>query len=567
MSEKQPYPAACEDYDEDAGQEVPDTRHSASTRHHERSKPSRDKKTSSRSKKTPVDDAPPPSPRMTRPPSSSKAARKVEVVEDRSRKEKESRRKSAIEGGHKRSSSRQPSSREKEHTRRDDDPAYYGVRTQTSTQISPTKAIPIRPRPSPVATQSHGGGRPTSYSGSPYIDNPRAAPPLSHSAYSHHHRPSLSVGRSQPPPSPSHQSYAVHPPIQTDYFGSQPNNRTLAQRFDPPGSTSSAYGIRESVMRSSLPGSYPRQEDDGYGSAAEGAVMSNRRASIREPSRASLMKAEEDISRMPPPVLRPNIRQRAATEYSEARSPARTRHYAETHEYHEEALRRDPKRSSATYDLGRSTADYRLETANKGRRRQSYYGQSTSTGSSGTGYEDKFASAKAYQQDVAGEPVALTAELLKKQRRQAGSSHGTKSSDSRSRDESDYRRSATTRTTRSGSDGNNDNLTIKVNGQAHLVIGEARLELGQDGGEIHINRQSSLRNGSEKSNSEYGGPRRLDERKPRLEARPSGLSRMGSTNRSDGYGKRSSYSAAPRQHYEYYDDDDDASSYTDSNYF
>jgi hypothetical protein len=77
-----------------------------------------------------------------------------------------------------------------------------------------------------------------------------------------------------------------------------------------------------------------------------------------------------------------------------------------------------------------------------------------------------------------------------------------------------------------------ENVTIKVTGgQARVTIDGAQIDCN-DGGEIEIRREKSLkgsqstRGGSEWSNSEYGGSgqRRIDDRKSRVD-RPAGQSR------------------------------------------
>ncbi|CAG8974689.1 hypothetical protein HYALB_00006424 [Hymenoscyphus albidus] len=184
---------------------------------------------------------------------------------------------------------------------------------------------------------------------------------------------------------------------------------------------------------------------------------------------------------------------------------------------------RQPKH--AYDDMVTDLAEMNIETANNSRRRRSsVYGTSTThsepkASTKQSGYEDKIRQAANYQEDVAGPNIPLTAEVLKKQekqRRKAGSSQSTKSS--HSRDESDYKKSVTTRTTRSGSGDNDENLTIKLKGTTRLIVGGAQIEC--DGGEIEIKRQGSMRNGSERSISEYGGPTRgqqqIDDRRSRV---------------------------------------------------
>jgi len=185
----------------------------------------------------------------------------------------------------------------------------------------------------------------------------------------------------------------------------------------------------------------------------------------------------------------------------------------------------------------------RIEPANTGRRRQSWYeGASSGTGTgASSAYEDKLNSAANYQEDVGGPTVPLTAEVLRRQqRREAGSSRSTKSS--ASRDESDYKKSATTRTTRSGSGGDDENVTIKVTGQARVMVGGAQIDC-TDGGAIEIKRNQRLgRTGSERSNSEFGdkyGDRRIEDRQSRV-TRPSARSRISSQS-GESYTRRPQY--------------------------
>jgi hypothetical protein len=241
---------------------------------------------------------------------------------------------------------------------------------------------------------------------------------------------------------------------------------------------------------------------------------------------------DRDRETMPPPP-RPGILRNRTTEYHpDTSSVPDPSPYPPTYREPSSA-RRAPSshRNSVSYDLGLETERVRVETANTSHRRQSYYGQSAATAppSGGGGWEDKAREAESYQEDVGGPTIPLTAEALR--RRHAGSSRSTKSSGSR--DESDYRKSATTRTTRSGSGEEND-FTIKVKGgQARVMVGGAQIDC-TEGGEIEIKRQKSIRNGSERSNSEYGGTQRIDDRRSRLD-RPSGRSRKSSVSGHSGH--------------------------------
>lgn len=139
------------------------------------------------------------------------------------------------------------------------------------------------------------------------------------------------------------------------------------------------------------------------------------------------------------------------------------------------------RRPSSIYDVG----NYRTEVAvARGGRRSSYYDQDSPPGS----YEDKLNQASRYQDEVTGgnpgTGMQLTAERLRKASRHGGSGSSTRSSESR--DESDFRRSATTRTTRSSAAGEED-MTIRVKGNAVLEVGGARLRC-QDGAEISVPR-------------------------------------------------------------------------------
>lgn len=184
-----------------------------------------------------------------------------------------------------------------------------------------------------------------------------------------------------------------------------------------------------------------------------------------------------------------------------------------------QSLPRAPESSeSLSFAYDRDDANIRVEAASG--RRASYYGGLSNPSSN---YEDKVRDAAGYQADVSGEPVKLTADMLRKQQQHqhaVGSSRSTHSSNSR--DESDFKRSVTTRTTRSVS-GNDagDDVTIRIKGNAKVTIGAAEIT-NADGVELNIvnNRRQSIRNGSEASRSEYapsqsqGAPPALSEYAP-----------------------------------------------------
>ena len=428
-----------------------------------------------------------------------------------------------------------------------DVPSHYGIPQQpayappvgdmyASLAVSNPMSIPLRPRA--VTTQIP----PVLQQQAPYqpsytVSSIHAPPPLSSSAYYPH---TTYTAPSYPPPSP-HTSYMPYAAglqsgtPQQDYFAQhiqQAPPRPLSSRFDsiprsqvhdPVARTASAFGTRD-TRRPSLDGGHfdDAYHEDSYASrVSDGAVR--RRDSIRTPS--ARLKEQEDARAMPPPP-KPSILRKLVTKHAPEVSDEED-HRVQKERSH---LREKPKthrpstnRHSVSYDLGKDSEHVRLETANNGRRRQSYYGQSASmdTGLGGD-YEEKLHSAASYQADVAGPTLPLTAEVLKKQQRRQGGSSRSASS----RDESDYKKSQTTRTTRSGSGNDDENVTIKVSGHARVVVGGAQIDCG-DGGEISISRQKTIRGGSERG-SEFGGQKQIDDRRSRID-RPFGRSRISSS--------------------------------------
>ena len=413
-----------------------------------------------------------------------------------------------------------------------DEAKYYGI-PKSKTQPIPTpmaQPIPYRTRPSILTAQSYPA-RPLSYHAA-FPGTGLHGPPISHQGF----------WQQQPP---SHYPLLAPPalfipnaPSPADYqtAASSLTPRALTDRFGGPPRTGSGYGFRDPVIQQR----FADDIEDGYTSMTEG---SRTRASIRTPSNRKVIRtqAELDYEAMPPPPVRPTSARpgpgrsilRRSTDYGPdvATAPEPEFRDRRSSTYHDEPVPRRPSvnRLSGVYDLG----VHRVEAANSGRRRQSYYGQSASLGSGASGasgWEDKAAQAASYQDGVSGSAVPLTADMLRRQqRRQGGSSRSTKSSGSR--DESDYRKSATTRTTRSVSSPEDENVTIKVVGQARVTVGGAQIDYN-DGGEIEIKRQKSVRGSdsvrgtSEWSNSEYGGDhRRVDDRRGSRVDKPAGHSR------------------------------------------
>jgi hypothetical protein len=517
-----------DDIDENSGKAVRGTRRSASTRE----KPKVSQRDSRKGKRAQDDRAYPAEP--------STNVQDVEVKPERRKSTSSSNR-----SPHK--SNRPPSAHENRgyhkvsipSTSRTVNPSHFGIPSTATARAAPTvasQAIPLRPR----AFTSQTYPRPQSF----HAAQTSAAgfgPPLSMSAY---YQPQPLITPSYPPPSPSssYMRYAAPPQYsvnvapqytvaaQPDYVSQPVPSRPLSSRFSPLGRvqatydpiqrpssafgqatydpiprTSSAFGTRD--LPRSFNDTYDNSYfDDGYTAASDGAaIRRERRGSIRVAG--TMSRAEADSIAMPPPTTRPGILRRTTAEYTiDPQSSYRDSRPL----YREDPPPRRPSnnRHSVSYELGRGPESVRVESANSGRRRQSFYESPPSTGSGG--YEEKLSQATSYQEDVAGPTVPLTADMLRKQqRRQGGSSRSTKSS--ASRDESDYKKSATTRTTRSGSGNDDENVTIKVTGQARVMVGGAQIDC-TEGGEIEIKQQKSIRNGSERSNSEYGGPRTEDRR-------------------------------------------------------
>jgi hypothetical protein len=167
--------------------------------------------------------------------------------------------------------------------------------------------------------------------------------------------------------------------------------------------------------------------------------------------------------------------------------------------------------STPQYDTTH-TSLYRTEVAGSGgSRRNSYYGQSHSPNGA---YEDKVRQASAYQEDVSGGPSPrLTAETLRKASK-SGASGSRSTRSSASREESDYKHSATTRTTRSSAD--DQDLTIRVKGGAVLKVGGAEMQC-VDGAEINISRNGTSRGGGGSDRSSFI---EADDRRSRVERPP-----------------------------------------------
>ncbi|KAI8627720.1 hypothetical protein F5Y19DRAFT_163111 [Xylariaceae sp. FL1651] len=359
-------------------------------------------------------------------------------------------------------------------SRASDESSYYTV---------PHHASSSRPR-------AHT--RPESYYGQSTSRPPR--PPISTSAYYQQPPPPNMVPPSFPPPSwavPLPGPMPPHPPPPTDHHFA----RDLAMRFRP----SSAMGFRQA--------SNPYE----YEPAPEKSIT--RRSSVsRKASKES--KNHEDRKRMPPPpppprpkstrpervVLRPQAssNMRKSVVFDDDDQDSESSLYPTTHrresgvEYGSSPF----KNRRQSFEASESIFDYEEDDFDEPAPR------SRSRRGSRLGIEDKIRDASRYQDTVGSGPPALTAEALRHVKN-GGSSRSTRSS--ASRDESDYKHSATTHTTRSSS--GEDDITIKVPVGAIVEVGNTKIHC-RDGGDISVGRVGTSRSGSDRGTSIYGDDRR-----------------------------------------------------------
>lgn len=195
-----------------------------------------------------------------------------------------------------------------------------------------------------------------------------------------------------------------------------------------------------------------------------------------------------------------------------------------------------------------SSIPYTTEIARGGgSRRSSYYG------GEGSKYEDTLRRASLYQSEVDGGSLPLTAETLRKASRRGGSSKS-----SGSHDESDWKQSATTRTTQSAS----DEVTIQVLKGTTFKVGGVPLEC-DTGAVFNISSGRTERGDRDRGSdrSSYMGEEEIQQRRGRHERNPSGRvprapSQSASYSRGMGpaaydygaYGHTASYGYAPPYH-------------------
>ena len=353
---------------------------------------------------------------------------------------------------------------------------------------------------------------------------------------------------------PSPIAYAPSPmqqPYQDAYFGEQPN--TLASRFGRTGqptlSTAPLPAYAEQPRRESRrePPQEIEYEEDNLDEEYEALEREGRRqrrilaaedvAAERRERRLMEREREREASElMPPPPRRQGSQHQSnnrdprlsyAPESPSMEDMCNRRHSRGSFDserpritHHRTAPVPDVRRPSmnSRAPASSSSASYTNEFALPHRsrhprievphgRRSSFYGGTDGTGTTTSSYEEKEREAMGYQNDVAAEAPPLTAEWLRQQQKSIGAgSRSTRSTTSR--DDSDVKRSTTTRTTRSGSGDGNDKVQFTVSGNAQLKIGNAELNTTahdgpititlENGGEPSLG-QRTIRNGSEAS--------------------------------------------------------------------
>ncbi|OHW96653.1 hypothetical protein CSPAE12_04688 [Colletotrichum incanum] len=415
--------------------------------------------------------------------------------------------------------------------------SYYGPGSRPPTsnkQWHATQAAspftPV-PNPSPFAPSPHAPPHASQHASSPFAPAPMPVPMPGQSPFA--------PGTSYPPPAwgPGGIPYPMQaPPPQTptDYFpptptASSPQHSNLARRFQQ--RPSSAMGHR-SMSASSF-------DYEDYGPTYEQENIVRRQSlKIRDAEDRKLMPPPPPRSRTTAPprqALRPPPPQRqiASHGYESDDFDGDESMYQEIvprgYEYDDGVVSRprSHRRGSSTY----SRDGYQIEPvpAPRSSRRHSYMaGESGSISQSK--YDSAAAAALAYQNGVSGAAVPLTAAALSKAEKKSKSSRSSGSSGSR--DESEFRRSATTRTTRS-STGDGEDITIKVTGQAVLRVGNAEIQC-QDGGEINISQPGRL-GGSDRASTVYSDDRRSRMERLPIRARSPSQSDSYSRSHADGY--------------------------------
>lgn len=399
-----------------------------------------------------------------------------------------------------------------------DDPRYFGERDGHPVVIQTTKPTSRPPAPvSSAPSQSARPPRPTSLHGAQAFAASR--PPLSSSAYYEQQAYAIPIAP---------QPYPLPNPMQGSYFPVQPSSPSRTSLHDRFGRTGAAIVRPASAAACYMNSNSHRASEYDYESSEEEPLPT--RADRREARRREKKERKDAIAMPPPKNRRASIRQPAeyptfpdARDFRDARDEYDVRRSIEfeprlslDHEehpsrpkimYRETEPPARPRRQSisrvatpsfeSSFDYDKVNASMTFERSDG--RRNSYY---DGTSAPSNNYEEKVRDAAGYQNEVSGgETMKLTADVLRKQQNTIASSRSTRSSGSR--DESEFKRSVTTRTTRSGSGPDADSVTIRIKGNATVNIAGAEIT-NADGLELNIvNSRRSLRNGSEASRSEY----------------------------------------------------------------
>ncbi|KAI0407492.1 hypothetical protein F4802DRAFT_24810 [Xylaria palmicola] len=414
---------------------------------------------------------------------------------------------------------------------------------------APRRAGPSRPR---------AQTRPESYYGQ---SAPRPPPPLG--------IPVSGPGFYQPPP-PGMVPPSFPPPSwQAPFPGS------MGPPFPPPPGPMDHHFPRDLAMRFRRPSSSMgfRQASNPYEYEAPPERPVIRRSSVSR--KASKENRElEDRKRMPPPPPRPKSTRPERSERADRivlkpqPPPNNTSNNRKSVVFDDDDLDDDvslyhnPLRRGSGVEYGsspfkNSRQSFDAESVfnyedDEDDEEEGYYYQepaprSRSRRRSHIGIEDKIRDASRYQDHMGGGPTsALTVEALRKAKT-GGSSRSTRSS--ASRDESEYKHSATTHTTRSSS--GEDDITIKVSAGCVVEVGNVKIH-SMDGGEVSVGRTGTSRSGSDRGTSIYG-----DERRSRSDRSSAARTRASSQAAyARGLPAPSSYTPSPLYSRYQYDDDD-----------
>lgn len=304
-------------------------------------------------------------------------------------------------------------------------------------------------------------------------------------------------------PPPMHPSQQLQPLPSPEFMR---GNRDLSSRFERPqsamgfGRSPQYYDhdlpVERTVARRTSVSRKPSKDHDDRARMPPpprpSSAMQGERRMLRTPARKSVGFEDDDLLDGESDLYQPMpVSRRASVEYGHgALQPTRHRRDSLSDED-------DSFDEFERYQM--EPASRQMEPASRNRRTASY------------NYEDKIHSASRYQSDLSGPAAPLTAESLKRVKN-GGSRGSTRSSGSR--DESDYKHSATTRTTRSASA--EDDITIKLPEGAVVEVNGARISC-PGGGDVNIGRNN---NGTSRTGSDRGTSVYEDDRNSRHERLP-----------------------------------------------